>query len=88
MGQADPAALRAGADTLNRAATDIETASQVLIAQSRIVEAAAGPGPFGPAVSRFAGAWGGELLSWSLGAATLAKTASENAKQFQVATGG
>ncbi|MDQ1289219.1 MAG: hypothetical protein QG622_2785 [Actinomycetota bacterium] len=87
MGKADPVALRTGAGTLSRTATDIETASQTIIAQSRTVEGAA-PGTFGPAAARFGAAWGGELLAWAFGAATLGKIGAENAGQFETATGG
>jgi hypothetical protein len=40
------------------------------------------------AVERFAAAWGGELIAWAYGSATLSKIASENGRQMIAATGG
>jgi hypothetical protein len=87
MGKADPAALRTGAGTLDQVASNMEAASQTLITKARAVSGTA-PDPFGPAAMRFGAAWGGELLAWAFGAATLSKIGSENAEQFQTATGG
>jgi hypothetical protein len=88
MVEADPGALSSGGSTLQNAAADANGISQSLTTASSSMLGACGPSPVGPAVERFAAAWGGELIAWAFGSATLSKIAGENGRQMIAATGG
>lgn len=88
MVEADPGALSSGGSTLQNAAADANGISQAVTKAGTSVLGACGPSPVGPAVERFTAAWGGELIAWAYGSATLSKIASENGRQMIAATGG
>lgn len=73
---------------MHTAAEEMGAAARSLDSEARGLQGVCGPGPFGAAVARFGAAWGGELLSWSLGGQTLSEVAGQNADQFVAATGG
>jgi hypothetical protein len=85
---ADPAAQAAGSRDLRNAATDADGVSRTVSAAASDAAGACGDGPVAAAVDRFAAAWGGELLAWSLNASTIAAVAAENGAQMRTATGG
>jgi hypothetical protein len=88
MAFADPGAQSTGSTGLHHAATDAAAVSRTVGSAAAEAAGACGDGPVGPAIERFAAAWGGELVAWALSASTLSDVAAENGRQMTEATGG
>ena len=84
---ADPQALAAGASTVSSASDEAADAASGLRDGARTAGGGVGAGPLGPALSRFAAAWTGELATWALGCEQLGRVAAENGRQVGAVNG-